>query len=115
MGRVFVVQNQHCWSREHQEFRPKFDMSSAEEFGELIYLLSPTASPFRSDNIIAELHDHLHDYGPEDHLLLVGNPALIGFCVGIAAHYSGGDVSLLQWSGKDSRYIKISAKNLFTS
>lgn len=113
--RVFVVQNQHRWNRTAQCFEPKFDLSPAEEFGELSYLLSPTAAPFRPEPVIEELREKLSDFGPEDHLLLVGNPVLIGFAVAIAAHYSGGAVSLLQWSGKDQRYINVTASGLFTS
>lgn len=114
-NRVFVVQNQHRWSREHQRFEPKFDLSPAETFGELVYLLSPTAAPFRPEPVIEELREKLADFGPGDHLLLVGNPVLIGFAVALAADANGGDVSLLQWSGKDQRYIAVEASGLFTS
>ncbi|MDX9698658.1 MAG: hypothetical protein RBT55_03710 [Rhodocyclaceae bacterium] len=114
-NRVFVVQNQHRWNRDNQRFEPKFDLSPAEEFGELVYLLSPTAAPFRPEPVIEELRAKLADFGPDDHLLLVGNPVLIGFAVALAAQSNGGDVSLLQWSGKDQRYINVIASGLFTS
>jgi len=114
MNRVFVVQKQHRWNKETQNFEPKFDLSAAEKFGELVFLLSPTAAPFRPDGIIAELKEKLADYNADDSLLLVGNPILIGFTVAIAADASEGDVSLLQWSGKDNRYINVKATNLFT-
>lgn len=115
MSRVFVVQNQHRWNRDKQRFEPKFDLTPAQEFGELVYLLSPTAAPFRPEPIIEELKEKLADFRPGDHLLLVGNPVLIGFAVAIAADANGGDVSLLQWSGKDQRYITVEAAGLFTS
>jgi len=115
MSRVFVVQNQHKWDREKQVFNPKFDLTPAESYGQLVYLLSPTAAPFRSAPIVAELRDKLKDFGADDHLLLVGNPVLIGFAVAIAASMNGGKVSLLQWSGKDQRYINVEAAGLFTS
>lgn len=113
-SRVFVVQNQHRWNREQQRFEPKFDLTAAEPYGELVYLLSPTAAPFRPDPVIAELREKLCDFGPDDHLLLVGNPVLIGFAVAIAADINDGDISLLQWSGKDQRYIAVEATGLFT-
>lgn len=115
MSRVFVVQNQHRWDRDKQRFEPKFNLAPAEEFGELVYLLSPTAAPFRPEPIIDELKEKLADFGPGDHLLLVGNPVLLGFAVAIAADANDGDVSLLQWSGKDQRYIAVDASGLFTS
>ena len=92
MSRVFVVQNQHRWDRDKQRFEPKFNLAHAEEFGELVYLLSPTAAPFRPEPIIDELKEKLADFGPGDHLLLVGNPVLIGFAVAIAADANDGDV-----------------------
>lgn len=113
-SRVFVVQNQHRWDREEEQFVPKFDLTPAEEFGELVYLLSPTAAPFRPGKIVEELQTKLASFGPNDHLLLVGNPVLIGFSVALAAYSNQGSVSLLQWSGKDQRYVNVKAENLFT-
>ena len=114
MSKVYVVQNQHRWDRDKQRFEPKFDLTPAEEFGELVYLLSPTAAPFRPEPIIQELREKLKDYQEGDHLLLVGNPVLIGFAVTVAADVNGGRVSLLQWSGKDQRYIAVEAQKLTT-
>ncbi len=111
-SRVYVVQNQHRWDKSQETFVPKFDLNPAREFGELHYLLSPTAAPFRPDSILTELHEKLKDFGPNDFLLLVGNPVLIGFSVAVASFINGGSVSLLQWSGKDQRYVAITAENI---
>ena len=51
-NRVFVVQNQHRWNRDAGRFEPKFDLTPAQQFGELVYLLSPTAAPFRPEPVI---------------------------------------------------------------
>ncbi len=110
--RVYVVQNQHRWNSGASQFEPKFDLSPAERFGKLTYLLSPTAAPFRPEPIIKELKEKLSEFGPEDHLLLVGNPVLIGLSVAIAAQFNDGAVSLLQWSGKDQRYINVNVDGI---
>lgn len=110
--RVYVVQNQHRWNGKFSQFEPKFDLSPAEDFGVLTYLLSPTAAPFRPEPIIKELKEKLAAFGPDDHLLLVGNPVLIGLSVAIAAQFNDGAVSLLQWSGKDQRYINVRVEGL---
>lgn len=112
MSRVFVIQHQHRWNRTRERFEPKFDLSPAEEFGELVMLLSPTAAPFRSEEVQHELCEKLADFGDEDFLLLVGNPALIGMTVAIAATVNGGAVRLLQWNGRERRYIPITIRNL---
>lgn len=106
-ARVFVVQKQMRWDDRKEELVPKFDLETAREHGELVYLLSPNAAPFRPQPIVEELREKLADFGDDDCLLLIGNPCLIGFAVTTAADFNGGRVRLLQWSGKDQRYISV--------
>jgi hypothetical protein len=107
--RVFVVQNQHRLGSEGR-LTPKFDLSPAAAYGELVYLLSPNASPFRSEKIITELHDTLVDYdGQRDYLLLVGNPCLIGIVCAVAAERGGGHLRMLQWDGRAGSYVCVEA------
>lgn len=112
--KVYVVQNQHCWDSESKKFVPKYDYRAATEYGELVDLLSPTAAPFNSKPIIQELQEKLKGFTPDDYLLLVGNPVNIGMATAIAADYAGGELKVLQWSGKDRKYIPITIKDLFT-
>ena len=112
MKKVFVVQNQLRMNHRTGELEPKYRFDSAKEYGELIYLLSPTARPFSPGHVISVLTEKLEDYDNDDSLLLVGNPVLIGFAVAIAADFNGGRVRCLQWSGTDRRYIAIEA-NLY--
>ena len=114
MNRVFVVQNQQRRNRHTGELEPKFDLTPAEDYGELVYLLSPSASPFRPEPIVSELQQKLIHFEQGDYLLLVGNPVLIGLSVAIAADANDGEVSLLQWSGKEQRYIAVRVSGLFT-
>jgi len=106
-AKVYVVQNQHRWDREKNVFTPKYDLSSAKAYGELVDLLTPTASPFNSEPVVKELQDKLAWFGDEDSLLLVGNPVLIGCSVAIAAQVNKGKVAMLQWSGTDRRYVRV--------
>ncbi len=112
---VYVVQNQHKLDRDTNRLVPKFDMKAAEGFGRLVYLLSPTAAPFHPDPVVKELRLKLKDYRTGDHLLLVGNPALILAVGCIAATYNEGRVSVLQWSGRDRRYVAIEMDGLDTA
>ena len=114
MSKVYVVQHQHKWDPECRTFVPKFDMEPAQKFGELTELLSPTAAPFRSEPLIKELHQKLKGIKPDDYLLLIGNPVLIGVSVAIAAMHSQGELNVLQWSGKDGRYLVVKLQDLFT-
>ena len=112
MRKVYVVQNQHRWDHAKQAFVPKFDLHAAEEFGELTFLLGPTASPFRPGPLIEELVAKLRDFSDADSLLCIGNPLLIGWSMAIAADANDGRVASLQWSGKDQRYIRVEAAGL---
>lgn len=107
---VYIVQDHRKYDKLTGQYVSVFDLSPAEEHGEFCYLLTPTASPFNPASIIPELHAGLRDFGDGDHLLLTGNPVLIGWATAIAADYNEGRVSVLQWSGKDRRYIPVSAQ-----
>lgn len=109
LPRVFAIQQPHRLSDDRSALVPKFDLKPAEEYGELHFLLSPTASPFNPEPIIAEMRGKLATYGGNDSLLLVGNPCLIGFAVALAALANNGRVRLLQWSGRERRYFAVAA------
>jgi hypothetical protein len=112
--RVFVVQNQHRLNAEKQGYEPKYDLTPAREFGTLVYLLGPSANPLRPAPLITELRHSLRDFGPNDYLLLIGNPVLIVLAGSIASSYAGGSINVLQWSGKEQRYLAISIHGLDT-
>ncbi len=105
---VYVVQKQMRFDNTKGELVPRFDLKPAEEYGRFVYLLSPTASPFKAASVLADMKKHLKDFTNQDHLLLIGNPCLIGFAVAVAAFYNNGRVNMLQWSGKDGKYLPVS-------
>lgn len=107
---VFVVQDPRRYNRDTGDYESTFDLSPAEEYGELRYLLTPTAAPWNPEGVMPELWAALGDFGDEDHLLLVGNPILIGWATAVAADFNDGRVNLLQWHGRDRRYISVSAQ-----
>lgn len=106
---VHVVQRQLRWDEGRKSLVPKFDLEPAAAFGPLNFLLSPSAAPFNSPPIIAELQAKLAGFSDEDFLLLVGNPCLIGMVVALAADANEGRVKMLQWSGRDTAYKVVSA------
>lgn len=109
MNRVFVVQNPHHMPAGSDELVPKYDFSSASQYGELEFLLRPSARPWGDmlPEIVRELHAKLSGMERGDHLLLVGNPALIGMAVAIAANYTDGSLNLLQWHGHRRCYTPL--------
>lgn len=108
---VFVIQKQMKLDQESGDLVPRFpSIDRAEKFGRLEFLLSPSASPFHAASVLGDLHARLRGFNDEDHLLLIGNPGLIGMATTVAAHYNDGKVRFLQWSGRHSTYTEIVAK-----
>ncbi len=106
---VYAVQCQMRKDLVQNKLVPKFDMTSAEKFGKIETLLSPSASPFNTQPIVDELVEKLKSYNDDDYLLLIGNPILIGLVVATAADFNDGRVNLLQWSGTKNQYISVRA------
>lgn len=107
---VFIVQDTRRYDRTTGEYVSVHDVTPAREYGELHYLLSPTAAPWSTETIIADLYRELDDFGDEDFLLMIGNPALIGLATAVAADINGGKIKFLQWHGKDRKYYPVDAK-----
>lgn len=104
--RVFVVQQSLRSGVDGLEH--VYDLSPARAHGELVYLLSPSARPFKPDACVAEMRSKLSDYrSGVDSLLLVGNPALIGFACAITADVANGRITVLQWDGRRREYRAI--------
>ena len=108
---VYAIQQQMRFDQVKKELVPRFtSINKAERWGKIKYLLSPSAHPFNPDLVLGDMHEKLIDFSDDDHLLLIGNPGLIGMATAIAAHYNDGSVKLLQWSGRHNEYTEIVAK-----
>lgn len=113
MSRVFCVQHQHRFDPQLGQLVPKYDLTTAHDFGEVEYLLSPSAAPFHPAGVLQELHTKLEDFCDADYLLLIGNPVLIGLAMAVAADRNDGRVKVLQWNGRERRYIPVKITGVF--
>jgi hypothetical protein len=89
---------------------PVFDTEDAERYGEIVYLLSPTAhvGPGNAEKIKTEIRDKLADYHDHDFLILTGNPIIMTFTALIAADMSNtGKINVLQWNRARRCYAPI--------
>jgi len=110
MSKVYVIQDQLRKDKTSGKLVSKFDLKDAERYGTIEFLLGPGARPFSPEHVIAQLERKLKSYTPEDWLLLIGNPCLIGFAVAVASVVARGRVRLLQWDGMAGEYRPIHAK-----
>lgn len=110
MSTVYVVQDHRRYDKETGCFVPVHDLTPAQEYGELRYLLTPTAAPWHPTSVLPDLWAGLKDFSDEDFLLLTGNPILIGWATAVAADFNEGRVKLLQWHGREQRYIPVESQ-----
>lgn len=97
-GRVFVVQRPAYFSAERKGWVNKYDITPAREFGELVFLLRP--GNLYKDQLVstmASLRETLHDFGPNDHLLAIGDPVAIAAAVLEAGRANNGQVQMLKF------------------
>jgi hypothetical protein len=108
---VYAVQMQMQYDKESRSVQPRFpSISKADEWGQVEYLLDPSAHPFNPDLVIGSLHHKLSGFSDDDYLLLIGNPVLIGMASAVAARYNDGKINFLQWNPKNSKYVHIFAQ-----
>lgn len=109
MNKVYVVQNQFVVSPTGA-LEPRFDLTSAAAFGELVTLLPPTASAFDTESALKLLRKGLAKFTGDDYLLLIGNPALLGLATAVAARNNNGKVRILQWQHRERKYFAVECK-----
>lgn len=108
---VYAVQQQMKFDAVTRELVPRFpSINKAERYGPIRFILSPSAHPFAPDLILGDIHRALAGFSDNDHLLLIGNPGIIGMCCAVASHYNDGKIKFLQWSGRHSDYTEITAE-----
>lgn len=107
---VYVVQDHRRYDNNTGEYVSVHDLSPAEEFGPLRYLLSPTAAPWRPESVLNDLWDGLEGFGDEDYLLMVGNPVLCGLATAVACDINRGRIRFLQWNGRERKYTPVEAQ-----
>ncbi len=113
---VYCVQKAFRLDDQTNEMVPRFDLSAAERYGELRYLLGPSAGPQNIGDPVHldEVKRKLAAFRPEqDYILLLGNPVLIGVVSAVASRASGtGMIQFLQWSRRYSEYTPIVVRGL---
>lgn len=112
MPKVFVVQVPS--RREGGEWVPKYDLSAAEAFGELVWVLPPGNVPIEPGPTVASLSAAFGAFDfLRDHLLLLGDPVAIARAVAVLCarrsfleDFSGESlpISLLKWDRRADAY-----------
>ena len=93
--------------------KPKINILGAAEYGTFKFLLPELSQMiFSPGPLIFKLRKGLKDYTTQDHLLLTGDPAIIGVACSIVSNITNGKFNLLKWDKQERKYYPIHI-NLF--
>ena len=95
------------------EGRPKINIMGASKYGECVFILPELSQIiFSPGPLLVKLRKMLKDFTSEDHLLLTGDPAIIGVTCSIVSDMTNGKYNLLKWDKQERQYYPI-AINLY--
>ena len=87
---------------------PKINIMSASKYGEFKFLLPEFSQIiFSPGPLVFKLRKLLKDYTENDHLLLTGDPAIIGIACSIVSDITNGKFNLLKWDRQERMYYPI--------
>jgi len=87
---------------------PKINITGALEYGDFNFLLPELSQLMWSPGpLIFQLRKLLKNYTPDDYLLLVGDPAIIGVACSIVSDITNGKYKLIKWDRQERKYYPI--------
>lgn len=107
MPRVVLVQEP--LRRAGNQFIPRIDYNTLTPYGEMEFLFSFGELPddkalTNPSEYIWRLRAKLHNFTDRDFLVCLGNPALIGMAVAVAAECNHGRAKILDWMREQGCY-----------
>ena len=111
MNKVFVVQQPNKVIKDVYgnviQVSPLFDISPAEEYGEIISLLPEGNAMFAPASIVSLMNKKLFNFSDYDFILPTGDPIASSIAVSIACKNNGGKCQVLKWEKRQKRYIPL--------
>ena len=91
-----------------QAGNPKINIMGASQYGKFKFLLPEFSQIiFSPGPLVFKLRKGLKDFKEGDHLLLIGDPALIGVACSIVSDITNGKYNLLKWDKQERKYYPI--------
>ena len=91
-----------------QSGNPKINIMGASNYGKIKFLLPEFSQIiFSPGPLVFKLRKGLKDFKEGDHLLLIGDPALIGVACSIVSDITNGKYNLLKWDKQEIKYYPI--------
>ena len=87
---------------------PKINIMGASSYGKFKFILPEFSQMiFSPGPLIYKLREGLKDFKEGDHLLLTGDPAIIGVACSIVSDITNGKYNLLKWDKQERKYYPI--------
>ena len=103
--KVYVIQEVAGTSKGE----PKINIVGARKYGDFKFLLPEFSQMiFSPGPLVFKLRQGLKDFNEKDHLLLTGDPAIIGVACSIVSDITNGKYNLLKWDKQERQYYPIS-------
>ena len=91
-----------------QAGNPKINIMGASSYGKFKFLLPEFSQIiFSPGPLIFKLRKGLKNFNVNDHLLLTGDPAIIGVACSIVSDITNGKYNLLKWDKQERKYYPI--------
>mgnify|MGYP005992732879 FL=1 len=103
--KVYVIQEVAGTSKGE----PKINIVGARKYGDFKFLLPEFSQMiFSPGPLVFKLRQGLKNFNEKDHLLLTGDPAIIGVACSIVSDITNGKYNLLKWDKQERQYYPIS-------
>lgn len=80
-------------------------LDAAEKFGDIVVMLPPDAARAGAQQCVDAMASKMADFGAEDWLVCIGDPALIGAATVLAARAAAGHLRMLKWDRIQHSYL----------
>jgi hypothetical protein len=100
MPKVFIPQLPTRWDQATEKRVPSIDVNPAAAWGDLVVMFGPE---FNRDAAMAQMPAQCLAVGPEDHILAVGDVALLTMAL-VNCVLINGSVRLLRWNNDSKSY-----------
>ena len=111
MSRVFIVQDQLSRDQRTGETRRRFpQVDTLQPLGDIVYVIDQRVNSFDTAKAQEDIRDRLEDITEDDYIVLIGTTLLCSLALAYASHMLDGNVRILQWSTRESKYLEMNLR-----
>lgn len=107
---VYVVQEPMKRDARTGEMIPSWDMTPAREYGDIEVMFPSGRVALSTQPMVQRARHLLRNFSDNDHVLLAGDPVLIGIVAAIASDFNRGRVKFLKWDRHTTSYLMVNVQ-----